>query len=268
MAEVTGLDELETSHVRMAAREAPSSRRRWPWVVVAAVPALVGVAAFVWFVWLPQYRPSLREGERYGIDVSHHQGEIDWQRVADDDISFAYIKATEGGDWTDVRFVENWEGAGAAGLERGAYHFFTLCAPGDAQARQFLSILPEDDDALPPAVDLELAGNCSARPNNADVQRELDVFLRSVEEATGLTMVVYAGDDFEGRYPVREQLDRPLWHRRILRRPTVAGWVIWQVMGHAHVRGSRATSISTSCVPVVSALEAGHSSGSPAASGL
>ncbi|HEX2267270.1 MAG TPA: GH25 family lysozyme [Actinomycetota bacterium] len=123
------------------------------------VAVLLVVAAGVWFVWLPQHRPALRPGERYGIDVSHHQGTIDWRRVAADNISFAYIKASEGTDHRDRRFDVNWSRAGEAGIERGAYHFFTLCSPGDGQARNFLDALPPDGDALPPAVDLEIAGN-------------------------------------------------------------------------------------------------------------
>src|SRR5690349_2704594 len=61
-----------------------------------------------------------------GIDVSHHQNEIDWRKVAHDDVSFAFIKATEGGDHRDTRFATNWKEAQAAGLKVGAYHFFTF----------------------------------------------------------------------------------------------------------------------------------------------
>jgi len=195
------------------------------------------IAAVAWLAWLPEHRPRLRAGERYGIDVSNHQGDIDWRRVAGDNIRFAYIKASEGGDFTDARFAGNWKAAADAGIERGAYHFFTLCTPGEAQARHFLSVVPKDSDALPPAVDLELAGNCSRRPGNADVQRELARFLELVEEATGQRLLLYVGDDFERRYPVRSSLDRPIWHPRFLRRPNVDGWVVWQVMGFAHVDG-------------------------------
>jgi lysozyme len=171
------------------------------------------------------------------VDVSSHQGAIDWGQVAGDDIDFAYIKASEGGDFVDQRFRENWEGAAAAGLDRGAYHFFTFCRSGAEQATNFLSELPSDPDALPPAVDLELAGNCSERPDRDSLRRELDTFLDRVEEATGQRVVVYVGADFEGRYQVRDDLDRPLWHRRVLRRPDVEGWWIWQAYDRASVDG-------------------------------
>jgi len=203
-------------------------------LVLATVVAL-GAAA--WFVWLPSHRPSLEAGERYGIDVSNHQGPIDWDEVAGDGIEFAYVKASEGGDFVDQRFRDNWTGAEAAGLDRGAYHFFTLCRSGAEQARNFLRTVPPDPDALPPAVDLELAGNCSERPDPASVRHELDAFLDQVERETGQRAVLYVGDDFEGRYPVRDELDRPLWHRRVMIRPDVEGWWIWQVQGHASVDG-------------------------------
>jgi lysozyme len=203
-------------------------------VVLAAASA---AAAWGWFFWLPSFRPDLREGERYGIDVSHHQGTIDWGRVSQDDISFAYVKATEGADLVDGRFLDNWRDAGAAGLDRGAYHYFTLCSDGEEQAQNFLRVVPDDPEALPPAVDLELAGNCGGRPDRSVVERELETFLALVEDATGRAAVLYVGDDFEERYPVRATIGRPLWHPRFLRRPDVEGWVLWQVSGFAEVDG-------------------------------
>lgn len=198
---------------------------------------LASLAAACWFAFVPNWRPPVRTGERYGVDVSNHQGHIDWPLVADDNIRFAFIKATEGGDFTDARFEENWREAGAAGLDRGAYHFFTLCRSGREQAQHFLSVVPPDPAALPPAVDLEIAGNCSRRPSPAEVDAEVRAFLAAVEEAWHREVLLYVGDDWESRYPVRDELGRPLWHRRFLRRPNVDGWIIWQIHGLAHVDG-------------------------------
>lgn len=201
---------------------------------VAVVPL---AAAVWWFWWVPQWRPPLRDGERYGIDVSAHQGRIDWTAVAADGIEFAYVKATEGGDFADARFDANWTGAAEAGLDRGAYHFFTLCTPGAAQARHFLAVAPPDPAALPPAVDLELAGNCGDRPGARELDRELDRFLFLVEDAWGEEALLYVGDDWEERYPGRERMGRPLWLRRFLLRPSAEAWWVWQLHGRAHVDG-------------------------------
>lgn len=199
--------------------------------------ALVVVAAVGWFFWLPDYRPALGPGEAYGIDVSAYQGRIDWGKVADDHISFAYIKATEGGDFIDQRFAANWRAARQAGVARGAYHFFSLCSSGLAQAHNYLTTVPAEPGALAPAVDLELAGNCHQRPSAAAVDGQLRTFLRTVESRTGHTAVIYLGSDFAHRYPVAATARRPLWLRRFLRPPDSGRWLIWQVGGYAHVSG-------------------------------
>jgi lysozyme len=207
--------------------------------VLVVLAAGAGAVAGAWHWWVPTYRPDLAQGERYGVDVSNHQGEIDWARVADDDIDFAYIKATEGGDLVDAQFERNWEGAGDAGLDRGAYHFFTLCRPGAEQAENFLRTVPPDPGALPPVVDLELSGNCSARPDRASVVRELKAFLERVEAAAGQPAVLYLVDDIEGHYGLRDELGRDLWLRRIGRKPGLDGWWMWQFHDRASVDGIR-----------------------------
>lgn len=198
---------------------------------------LLAVVAITWFWYLPNHRSDLRPGERYGIDVSRHQDEIDWEAVAGDDIDFAYIKASEGGDLVDRRFTENWSGAGAAGLDRGAYHFFTLCRPGAEQAANFLSTVPHDEAELPPALDLELAGNCADRPDEDAVAKEVAAFLSAVEAETGEEVVLYIGDDWQERYPVAGREDRPRWARRMHRRPLTDDWWLWQFSGTSHVAG-------------------------------
>src|SRR5262245_23448045 len=112
-----------------------------------------------------------------GIDVSHHQGVVDWRKVARSDVAFAILKATEGGDYVDDTFARNLAGAAASGLVVGAYHFFTFCRPGAEQAANFLRAVPRDRPMLPPVVDIEFGGNCTARPAVADLRRELTAFL-------------------------------------------------------------------------------------------
>ena len=63
----------------------------------------------------------------HGIDASRWQGEIDWPTAIANGVSFAFFKATEGGDVIDPGFETYWKGAGQAGLPRGAYHFYYFC---------------------------------------------------------------------------------------------------------------------------------------------
>jgi lysozyme len=106
-----------------------------------------------------------------------------------------------------------------------------------APTKLAISSTSPQSDSLPPAVDLELAGNCSARPTRAEVNDQLGEFIGLVEEAWGREVILYVGDDFERAYPVLHELDRPLWLRRFLLRPDLDGWLIWQLHGYARVDG-------------------------------
>ena len=85
----------------------------------------------------------------HGIDISKWQGEIDWAALRQAGTKFAFIKATEGGDHIDGRFLENWQAARRAGVPRGAYHFVYWCRPAHEQAAWFKRNVPQDPDALP-----------------------------------------------------------------------------------------------------------------------
>jgi lysozyme len=204
-------------------------------VAVAAVVAAMAIVA-IGYRLFRSHRPALEPGERYGIDVSHHQGAIDWEAVAEDGIDFAYLKATEGGDWVDSRYAENEAGASAAGLDVGAYHFFTNCRTGAEQAANFLATADVAALDLPPALDLEFAGQCPDRHDPAELRAEIETFIDIVEAEAQRPVVAYVLDDFDDRYQVRSTIDRPLWERSLFDRPDGA-WLIWQYSNLATVDG-------------------------------
>ena len=75
--------------------------------------------------------PILADGyEIHGVDVSHYQGTVDWEKMEEQDLHFAMIKATEGSGHLDECFYTNWEDAAQTGLCIGAYHFLVLTARG------------------------------------------------------------------------------------------------------------------------------------------
>lgn len=183
-----------------------------------------------------QGRPPLRAGQSYGIDVASFQSEIDWAAVARSDISFAYVKATQGSTYVDPYFGADWAGAAQEGMARGAYEFFSLCSSGLAQAQEFLSVVPQDDASLPPAVDLELRGNCSARPPQSVVAAQLGAFVAAVQHATGRPVIYYVGKDFSARYHLRRLRRGPRWLNQVLR-PRASGAVMWQMKSPVAVSG-------------------------------
>ena len=138
----------------------------------------------------------------HGIDVSRYQGEIDWPQVKASGVSFAYIKATEGGDVADPRFTANWQGAQRTGVPRGAYHYFYFCRPAAEQARWFIKHVPRDPKALPPVLDMEWnprSRTCTKRPDGRVVRAEARKFLALLEAHYGQRPVVYTTVDFIAR---------------------------------------------------------------------
>lgn len=211
-------------------------RPRWLWISGALLTVL-GLAAFIgWRYYDPGWRYEVR-----GIDVSHHQGPIDWPAVAAEGVAFAYIKATEGGDWVDTRFAENWEASGEAGLLRGAYHFFTLCRPGLEQADHLIATVPREAGMLPPAIDLEFGGNCAARPTVAEFRAELDAFLARVSAHYETRLVAYTNAHFYDVYLDDDPPDVTWWIASTLLKPWGdPEWVFWQYFPgrHAGVDGA------------------------------
>ena len=69
-----------------------------------------------------------------GIDVSENNGWVDWQAVADAGVKFAIVRSSYGQNSQDENFLANVEGAHAAGLKCGAYHYGYALTP--AQARR------------------------------------------------------------------------------------------------------------------------------------
>ena len=184
--------------------------------------------------------PGLAAYPIQGIDVSHHQGNVDWRRIPRDRYRFVYMKATEGGDFKDSSFAGFWRGAGRAGLTRGAYHFFTFRAPGALQAKNFLAALPADGMALPPAVDFEFAGNAKERPSKEWVQRQLFDFLTAVEKTTRRTPVIYATHASYNAYLRNRPTRYPVWIRDLFRTPVLSQTdkaMVWQYANNGVVPG-------------------------------
>lgn len=128
-----------------------------------------------------------------GIDVSNYDGAIDWMKVAGAGKKFAIAKATEGTGFHDSTFAANWSGMKAAGVIRGAYHFFHSNEDPVAQANYFLAAVgtlgPGD---LPPMLDLEVADGQSA----ATVASTALTWLQTVESMTGKKPIVYTYPSF------------------------------------------------------------------------
>lgn len=174
-----------------------------------------------------------------GVDVSHHQGRIDWKALAHDGIAFAYIKATEGASFRDANFATNWVGAADAGLLRGAYHFFTLCQTGADQARNFITHVPRDPYALAPAVDAESMDSCTNGTPVGNVVQELETFLAQLAAHYGRRPLIYTTAEFHNAHLQGQLLHEQFWIRSLVIPPLFRyqQWIMWQYQNRGQRRG-------------------------------
>jgi len=178
-----------------------------------------------------------------GIDVSHLQQTIDWIQVQQAGKAFAFMKATDGITWTDPLFMTNWSGATAAGLLRGAYHFYETNDDPTAQAENFLNAVQLAPGDLPPVVDIEaIKGGTSASQVVKDLQTWLDV----VEQATGRIPMIYTDSGFWSSLGTSAFGHYPLWIAEYgVQSPKLpsgwASWNFWQFSESGTVAGVSTT---------------------------
>jgi lysozyme len=180
----------------------------------------------------------------HGIDVSKWQGRIDWASVRDAGTQFAFIKATEGGDHFDPRFLENWVGAKKAGVPRGAYHFMFWCRSAAEQAAWFRKIVPSDPGAMPPVLDVEWNGESKACPGKLSRPKALAMIrtmLQAMEAHTGKRPIIYTDITFHEDVLSGELLEYPHWVRSTAAEPHMRyadrRWTMWQYTTTGRVPG-------------------------------
>jgi lysozyme len=182
-------------------------------------------------------RSSPRHLAVHGVDVSRWQGDVNWGKLRAQGANFAYIKATDGGDHLDPMFMKNWRNADAAGLKRGAYHFFYWCRTAGEQADWFIRNVPKVDGALPPVIDVEWNGDssCQRRPSREKVLEKMQVFMDKLERHYGQRPIIYTSPDFYRDNLQGAFLDYPFWLRAVARHPSKVypgrKWLFWQYSG-------------------------------------
>ena len=180
----------------------------------------------------------------HGIDVSHHQDNIDWDavkamQVKNIKIGFAFIKATEGLGRVDNAFRRNWLNAKQAGIPRGAYHFFISSKSGKAQAENFIETINLEKGDLPPVLDIETANGASVE----DLQQRVKDWLDIVQQFYKVKPIIYTNVDFYENFLAGKFDDYPLWvaHYLVQDKPRIQrNWIFWQHNEKGHVNGINA----------------------------
>lgn len=146
----------------------------------------------------------------YGIDVSRWQGDINWTSVFTEGKRFAFCKATEGSDFTDPKFANNYVSGRSAGLKLGMYHFARpLNNLALTEARFFVSVVRPAlvQGNLVPVLDLESGDTLGKAALSAWAR----TFCAEVERLTLLKPIIYLNRNYAANYIDADLATYPLW---------------------------------------------------------
>ena len=227
----------------------------WKILLFSLAGAVTGILGYMAFVWLMEKRTHFMNYTAFGIeipvsysihgiDVSKYQDIIDWgsvkeMKVGDVQMSFAFIKATEGLTNEDAYFKRNWKKAKDAGIARGAYHYFLSTKSGKAQAQNFINSVELVAGDLPPVLDIEQTYGVSPEK----LRERAKEWLTTIQDYYHVIPLVYTNVDFYKQY-LKDDFDGyPLWVAHYLQkeRPSIyRDWAFWQ-----HSEGGRVSGIDT-----------------------
>ena len=161
----------------------------------------------------------------WGIDISHHQKNVKWSKMADKKPDFIFLKATEGSTHTDTRYKQYKAEAEKLDIPTGAYHFFSYSSDGAKQARHFIATAKLKPGDLLPVLDCEFTNKMASREN---VTRELMKFIRTIEAELGVSPIIYCECHYYNKFLKNEVKGRcPLWISNFHREPR-CNYVFWQ----------------------------------------
>lgn len=215
----------------------------WGWWIGGAAI----VAGYIWFFyyffvgpfgfrWRALYGDvSYPEGyEIHGIDISHHQGNIDWAELRDKGlinetpIRFVMIKATEGATTVDENFKDNFYQAREYGFTRGAYHFYSVYSSARQQANFFIKNVKLEKGDLPPVLDVEQKPQYQT---DAEFKASVMEWLETVESHYHVKPIIYTYYKFKLQYlsdPVFDQFPYWIAHYYVDKVEYEGPWKFWQ----------------------------------------
>ena len=212
-------------------------------ILLIAFFIILGIVIFS-FVWNGIIILNGFSANKYsvrGIDVSSYQGEIDWKTLSDQNISFAFIKATEGSSFVDKDFAYNFEEAQKTSLAVGAYHFFSYDTDGETQAENFINTVKPYNGMLPPVIDLEFYGDKEENPPEREyVDEQLKKMLEILENYYHQKPIIYATEKSYKLYLSNDYEDYDIWIRNVLTKPELSDnrkWTFWQYTNREKLDG-------------------------------
>ncbi|MDG4951274.1 hypothetical protein NLM59_10075 [Weeksellaceae bacterium KMM 9724] len=166
-----------------------------------------------------------------GIDISAHTGKVDFEEIQKQNIDFVYLKATEGENFVDPKFEENYKNVIKNKFPVGFYHFFRFNKDGVVQAHNFLQNIKDKETHLPLVIDVEEWGNLSSK-SQEEVVSEISKFINTVENSTQSKIMIYSNESSYKKYIEGNFDNKEVWICSFSKKPNIEKeWVFWQ---HSH----------------------------------
>lgn len=170
--------------------------------------------SFIVIFLIIKYKGSLRTDWRldayeiHGIDISHYQLDIDFEKLKNETpVKFVFVKATEGISFKDDHFKDNWQSLQEHGFIRGAYHFYRPSVLGKRQAQEFIKTVQLETGDLPPVLDLEETDNRS----DEIVIKGVKNWLKTIEAHYKVKPIIYVNQNYYYKYIKGNLDDYPVW---------------------------------------------------------
>lgn len=166
-----------------------------------------------------------------GIDISAHTGKIDFDKILIQGIDFVYLKTTEGENFIDPKFDENYSNASIKQIPVGFYHFFRFNKDGKIQASNFLKNIKGKKTSLPLVIDIEEWGNVSSK-SREEIVSEITKFIITVENNTASKLMIYSNESSYKKYIKGNFDNNEIWICSFSKKPNIEKkWTLWQ---HSH----------------------------------
>jgi lysozyme len=133
-----------------------------------------------------------------GIDVSHYQGKINWEKVSSENVKFVFIKSTQGSYYKDKTYRYNSSKAKENNLLVGPYHYYIAKDDPVLQFNNFVKNTPKNSFNLPPVIDIEYVSNAQLHQskNHDEFLKNFKKFEMLVSEYYGTKPILYTSGDF------------------------------------------------------------------------
>lgn len=226
--------DYDDEDVRSTKKESKRKRRKRIvlWLITLGIIAILAdltILLYTGKIWFNS--PTRKEYPIQGITLSSLQGDINFNALEIENISFAYLKASEGKSLKDVQFSSSWESSKDSTVKTGAYHKFSFFDDGKVQAENFIETvgkISSDGYRLIPAVDITKSGlSLAYLPDKETIVSELKEYCEAIESEYGVNPIIITGDKFYNKYLKSDFSGYKLWIIDFFSKPNSINWSLW-----------------------------------------